>query len=145
MPGGRQRPTEQSIRAMFRSNPSGHSVGLRLRSESGIFDIECDGAEGEDSYAKLMGGEIIATLGWSSRRGPHHVFRYDARLAAYGKSIIKFARIARIGNQDRGEREATAIELPAERLARMVSQGNGIIARSSRTRRKRCSRSWTPQ
>ena len=89
---GKTRPTEQSIRAMFRSNP-GAGVGLRLGPESGIFDIECDGPEGEDSYIKLMGGEIIATLGWSSRRGPHHVFRYDTRLEAYGKSILKLPEL----------------------------------------------------
>ena len=40
-----------------------------------------------------MGGEIILTLGWSSARGPHHVFRYDARLARYGKSIIKLPEL----------------------------------------------------
>lgn len=38
--------------------------------------------------AKLFGGELVDTLGWSSARGPHQIFRYDARLARYGKSII---------------------------------------------------------
>ena len=68
-------------------------MGLLLGPEGGIIDIECDGPEGEDSLAKLMGGEIILTLGWSSARGPHHVFRYDARLARYGKSIIKLPEL----------------------------------------------------
>ena len=82
------RPTEQSIRETFKRFPKA-GVGLLLGPEAGIIDIECDGPEGEDSLAKLMGGEIVLTLGWSSARGPHHVFRYDARLARYGKSIIK--------------------------------------------------------
>jgi len=89
---GTNRPTEQSIKATFRSNP-GAGVGLLLGPESGIIDVECDGPEGIDSLTKLMSDEIVATLGWSSRRGPHHVFRYDTRLAGYGKSIIKLPEL----------------------------------------------------
>ena len=89
---GSTRPTEQSIKATFKRFPEA-GVGLLLGPEAGIIDIECDGPEGEDSLAKLMGGEIILTLGWSSARGPHHVFRYDARLARYGKSIIKLPEL----------------------------------------------------
>ena len=89
---GLTRPTEQSIRKTFRRFPK-RGVGLLLGPEAGIIDIECDGPEGEDSLAKLMGGEIVLTLGWSSARGPHHVFRYDARLARYGKSIIKLPEL----------------------------------------------------
>ena len=40
-----------------------------------------------------MGGEIVNTLGWSSARGPHRLFRYDPRLARFGKSIIKLAEL----------------------------------------------------
>ena len=89
---GSTRPTERSIRETFKRFPKA-GVGLLLGPEAGIIDIECDGPEGEDSLAKLMGGEIVMTLGWSSARGPHHVFRYDARLARYGKSIIKLPEL----------------------------------------------------
>ena len=89
---GLTRPTEQSIREIFRRFPNA-GVGLLLGPEAGIIDIECDGPEGGDSLAKLMGGEIIVTLGWSSARGPHHVYRYDTRLARYGKSIIKLPEL----------------------------------------------------
>ena len=85
---GSIRPTELSIKATFRRFPEA-GVGLLLGPEGGIVDIECDGPEGECSLVKLMGGEIVLTLGWSSARGPHNVFRYDPRLARYGKSIIK--------------------------------------------------------
>ena len=89
---GSTRPTERSIRETFKRFPKA-GVGLLLCPEAGIIDIECDGPEGEASLAKLMGGEILLTLGWSSTRGPHHVFRYDARLARYGKSIIKLPEL----------------------------------------------------
>ena len=89
---GSTRPTEQSIRRIFRRTPEA-GVGLLLGPDGGIVDLECDGPEGEDSLVKLMGGEIVQTLGWSSARGPHHVFRYDARLDRYGKSIIKLPEL----------------------------------------------------
>ena len=89
---GSTRPTERSIRETFKRLPKA-GVGLLLGPEAGIIDIECDGPEGVDSLAKLLGGEIILTLGWSSARGPHHVFRYDDRLARYGKSIIKLPEL----------------------------------------------------
>jgi hypothetical protein len=64
-----------------------------LGPEGGIVDIECDGPKGEESLAKLMGGEVVLTLGWSSARGPHHIFRYDPRLARYGKSVVKLPKL----------------------------------------------------
>ncbi len=101
---GLTRPTKQSIKATYKRSPQA-GVGLLLGPEAGIIDIECDGPEGEDSLAKLMGGEIVLTLGWSSARGPHHVFRYDARLARYGKSIIKLPELPgleiRIGGNEK--------------------------------------------
>jgi putative DNA primase/helicase len=89
---GSTRPTERSIREMFKRFAKA-GVGLMLGPEAGIVDIECDGPEGETSLAKLLGGEIVITLGWSSARGPHQVFRYDSRLARYGKSIIKLPEL----------------------------------------------------
>lgn len=85
---GSTQPTEESLRETFQRFPKA-GVGLLLGPEVGIIDIECDGPEGEESLKRLMGGEIILTLGWSSARGPHHLFRYDPRLARYRKSILK--------------------------------------------------------
>ena len=99
---GSTRPTRQSIEEAFRRFPNA-GVGLRLGPEAGIIDIEIDGPEGEDSLMALLGGEIVPTLGWSSARGPHHIFKYDARLAKCGKSIIKLGSLLglelRIGGQ----------------------------------------------
>jgi hypothetical protein len=60
-----------------------------LGPEAGIVDIECDGPEGERSYAKFMCDVDPLTMGWSSARGPHRIFRYDPRLERYRKRIIK--------------------------------------------------------
>jgi hypothetical protein len=85
---GVEKPTEGSLRKTYERWPRA-GVGLRLGPEGGIIDIEVDGSEGEDSYARLMGGKLPDTMGWDSARGPHRVFRYDARLVRYGRSIIK--------------------------------------------------------
>jgi hypothetical protein len=85
---GVTRPTERTLREMYRRFPAA-GVGLLLGPVAGIIDIECDGPEGTDSLRKLLGGDPPMTLGWSSARGPHHLFRYDSRLDCYGKSIIK--------------------------------------------------------
>jgi hypothetical protein len=80
------RPTEASLKAVFAAYP-GAGVGLLLGPDSGIIDIECDGPAGPDSLIKLLGGRV-QTMGWSSARGPHHLFRYDARLARHGKNVL---------------------------------------------------------
>ena len=87
---GSTRPTEQFLKETFQRFPEA-GVGLLLGPEAGIIDIECDGPEGQVSLAKLMGGQIVPTLGWSSARGPHHLFRYDPRLSRYGKSVLKLS------------------------------------------------------
>jgi hypothetical protein len=85
---GAERPTEDSLRAIYAAHPDA-GLGIRLGPEAGVLDVEVDGPEGEASLRQLMGGEPPPTIGWSSARGPHHLFRYDHRLARYGKSIIK--------------------------------------------------------
>src|SRR5262245_24839929 len=72
---GTTRPTERALGAMYAQCPRA-GVGLLLGPEAGIIDIECDGPEGQDSLARLMDGELVLTLGWSSLRGPHHIFLY---------------------------------------------------------------------
>ncbi len=84
---GAERPTMASLRATYDTHP-GAGVGIRLGPEAGVIDIEVDGPQGEASLRKILCGDP-STLGWLSRRGPHHLFRYDPRLARYGKSVIK--------------------------------------------------------
>lgn len=42
-----------------------------------LIDAEGDGPEAESSWAKLMGGETIATRGWTSTRGTHRLLACD--------------------------------------------------------------------
>ncbi len=85
---GKKRHTVASIQTMFRNHP-GAGVGLLLGPEGGVIDIEGDGPGWEESRARLMGGEMPETMGWSSRRSPHGLFQWDDRLASLGKTTIK--------------------------------------------------------
>jgi Bifunctional DNA primase/polymerase, N-terminal/Protein of unknown function (DUF3987) len=89
---GKERPTEVSLREIFRSHP-GAGVGLLLGPEGGVIDVEGDGPEAEASFDRLMGGEVVETMGWSSRRGMHRLFRWDPRLAILGKIKTTLAEL----------------------------------------------------
>jgi hypothetical protein len=48
-----------------------------------LIDIEGDGDKAEDSWAELLGGEVLETLGWSStRRGHSLMIVHEARMLA---------------------------------------------------------------
>jgi hypothetical protein len=85
---GARKPTEAKLRATYSANPDA-GVGLRLGAEGSVIDLEIDGPEGEGSLVRLLGGIIVPTMGWSSRRGPHHLFRFDQRLKRFNKSVLK--------------------------------------------------------
>jgi hypothetical protein len=42
-----------------------------------LIDVECDGPEAAESLARLFGGEVVATMGWSSTRGGHYLLIVD--------------------------------------------------------------------
>jgi hypothetical protein len=87
---GASKPTEADLRRLFPNHPEA-VVGIVLGPGGPVIDIEVDGPEGADSLVKLFGGEVVETLGWSSRRGPHHLFLWDDRMAALanGSGVIK--------------------------------------------------------
>lgn len=90
---GVSRPTEATLEAFWAKYPDA-GLGLKLGCKGKMIDIECDDPEkGEDSYTTLMGGECIETLGWFARRGAHHAFAWDDRLAKYGRSVIKIPEL----------------------------------------------------
>jgi len=63
------------------------NVGVLLGPATGIIDVECDGEAATSHYAELFGD--IKTPCWSSKRGVHHLFRYDVRLAEIDSATKK--------------------------------------------------------
>src|SRR5512135_1302155 len=68
------RPTDKSLEDVFTHYPNA-GVGLLLGPDGGVVDFECDSGEGVVSLLKLFEGRIPHTLGWSSARGPHLLFK----------------------------------------------------------------------
>lgn len=86
---GRNRHSIESLRDAWRKTPNA-GVGLLLGENGGIIDIEIDDpTTGEDSLSSLMGGEVVETMGWTSRRGRHLLFRWDRRLARFDNHVLK--------------------------------------------------------
>lgn len=87
---GLERPTAASLRSAYLKRRNA-GLGILLGPLGGVIDAEIDGPEGADSLRKLLGCEPPDTLAWSSRRGIHRLFRWDARIAAaaHEKGIIK--------------------------------------------------------
>jgi putative DNA primase/helicase len=74
---GKHRLDEAQVREKFRAKPRSN-VGLVIGPDKGpsgewIVDIEGDGAEAEESRAKLL-GDAPPTLSWESQRGVHQVY-----------------------------------------------------------------------
>ncbi len=57
---------------------AGRGVGLCLGPGRGpggwLIDVEVDGEGGEESYLRLVGGEVVDTVAWESTRGRHRLF-----------------------------------------------------------------------
>jgi hypothetical protein len=86
---GLTKHTPETLRALFTAIPTAN-LGIKLGKEGGVIDIEADGDPeiAKATLEALFGGEEIVTVGWSSTRGFHLLFRYDIRLERY-KAIIK--------------------------------------------------------
>lgn len=84
----------------FQDNPTAN-VGLILGAIAGIIDVEIDDLEtGPATLLAMMGGPV-ETLGWSSSRGPHHLFAFDDRLRKYEKTKHEIDGVEiRIGTLD---------------------------------------------
>jgi hypothetical protein len=98
---GKSRPTEESLRTTWAEYPDA-GVGLKLGADGGVIDIEVDQpGGGEAALLELLGGEIVETMGWVSNRGPHLLFRWDKRLAKYGRTKVDYHGVElRIGTLD---------------------------------------------
>jgi hypothetical protein len=86
---GLRRHTAESLRAVYAERPD-RGVGILLGKRGGVIDLDVDDPKtAEDVLADLFGGEVIATSQWTSTRGMHYLFRFDDRLARYGRTVIK--------------------------------------------------------
>lgn len=93
---GARRNTAEELRATFRRTPAAQ-LGLCFGPGRGpggewLIDLEVDGKQGPqwgmNSLVRLMGGEIIESLGWSSRRGPHVIMTVEPdRIAPIIKAL----------------------------------------------------------
>lgn len=108
---GLDRPTEAEIRSKFRFKPdAGVGLCMGARKAPGgrwLADFEGDGPQAFDSLLKLVGGEVVETVGWSSARGEHRLFVVgddflDAILAAGGIE----------GEGEKGKATYHLVELP---------------------------------
>lgn len=77
-------PTRESLLRIYDENP-GAGVGLALGPEPGLVDIEADTPEAAATLA-----ELPATLGWSSARGFHKLYRWTPALAELGPSSVVY-------------------------------------------------------
>jgi hypothetical protein len=89
---GKERPTPERLRALYQQHPDA-GLGLLLGCEGGVVDLDVDDPEAAaPALARLFPDGLPETRGWTSNGNHFHLlFRYDARLAKYGKRVIKGA------------------------------------------------------
>ena len=92
---GAERHDERWWRSSLKRTPKA-GVGLKLGAEGGVIDIDVDDPEAAAPVlARIFPDGIPETMGWSNAGGRRHLlFRWDDRLARYGKAIIKGQRRA---------------------------------------------------
>lgn len=87
---GKVRQEADWWRASLKRHP-GAGVGLLLGAAGGVIDIDVDDPEAAaPTLARLFPDCIPETMGWTNAGGKFHLlFRWDDRLARYGKTVIK--------------------------------------------------------
>lgn len=88
-----RRWTAEAIEATF-ARYRNVNVGIRVGPDAGFIDIETDGPEAEQEFAKLFEGcEAPVTPTFKSRRGKHHLYRWDERLAVVNQGFFKIGML----------------------------------------------------
>jgi putative DNA primase/helicase len=107
---GLERWTVEQWHSFIRVHPEG-GCGVCLgpgRAPDGgwLIDAEGDGPDAEESRAKLLGGELLETLGWGSVRGGHQLLTADGeRLKAIVATLKPF--------QVKGQNQPGVFHIPA--------------------------------
>jgi hypothetical protein len=88
---GTRRLSTRALFAIFRRHPRA-GVGLALGPAAGVVDLEVDDRERAGPLlAELFPEGPPLTLGWSSARGEHRLFRWDDRLGRAGSAVVHLA------------------------------------------------------
>lgn len=87
---GVERPDPDFLRATFKRVPKA-GVGLKLGADGTVIDIDVDDPSSASApLARIFPDGPPPTLRWANAEGRFHLlFRYDPRLAAIGKAIVK--------------------------------------------------------
>jgi hypothetical protein len=73
--------------------PGKFNLALTFGPESNLIDIEPDDDAAVAKLAELMAENGCKTIAYKSRNGIHNLFRYEPRLAVFGKAVIKVGNL----------------------------------------------------
>ncbi len=83
---------EDQIIAWWEKYPEAN-LGVQLGECSGIIDFEGDGAEAEETLAKIFGENPPPTPTYTSSRGKHRIFKFRGDLPGQGKNHFKIGNL----------------------------------------------------
>jgi hypothetical protein len=85
---GQRRPGIEQLRAAYRWH-RGAGIGLLLGPRGKVVDLEVDDpSRAAPELARIFPAGIPDTIGWSSARGEHRLFLWDARIPALATSTV---------------------------------------------------------
>jgi len=79
---GKERPTREKLLDVFESKPR-VGIGVALGPEPGVIDVEVD-----DPAAAQLLDSLPLSLGWSSARGEHRLYRWSPELEQAGTAVL---------------------------------------------------------
>ena len=123
---GTRRLSTRALFAIFGRQPRA-GVGVVLGPASGVVDLEVDDPE----LAGPLLGELFPdgpppTMGWSSRRGEHRLYRWDDRLSAARSAVVHLAGGALELRLGAGGKQVAAVCPPSPRADGTPRRWNGI-------------------
>ncbi len=122
---GARRLSTRALFAIHGRNP-GAGVGIVLGPASGVVDLEVDDPERAGPILEeLFPGGMPQTLGWTSRRGEHRLFRWDDRLSVARTSVVHLAGGALEFRLGAGDKQAAAVCPPSRRTDGVPRCWNG--------------------